>query len=280
MSGENAVATPATQNPAQGSSATPSQSAPPSEELSRLQEINARQAASINGYKPFGERLGKYGITKPEELDQWEPLFKESRERKLSPAAMRALLAEHIGAQQAQEQPQTNSFDPSKIEEMVSKAVSERMRKAAEREHERMEQEELDEIEAMAAEFDKDDEYERDRTKAQLILDSLRARQKYGDDHDLKGQYRPLNKAERDALRKTFSERRTKAEGDRLARAAANAAAQKDKPASTPAGKSAQQGKPEGSGDAGRLMSRRERKESEDNSLRSFMAARGGATAG
>lgn len=280
MTGENEGAAPAVQTPAQGANAPqPSHAAPP-EDYTRLQELTKRQAESINGYKAELSGYGKYGFKKPDELAPFDPLLKFSRERNISPAAMHALIAEHFGGAGRAEPEQANTFDPNKINELVEKGVSERFRKRMERDHEAAEREELDLIESLASELDKDDEWERGRTRAQLILEAIQRRQEYGEDHELKGMRKPLGRSDAETLRKIILEGRSKAEGERLARLG-KAAASPAKPASTVAGKSGEQA-PKGSEQAPKT--RREFVESLNSeataaSIEAFIARQGGSTA-
>lgn len=197
------------------------------------------------GATPLYDRLSKLGISKPEDLDRYAPVFRTLAEKRIDPSGFSRMFSpeadQDLSGGKPADKPKGGGDDD--IEQRVLSKVE---RKFAEREHQSAESRHSQMVEELVKELAPDaDEIDREDVRAVVEWHLEKNRSLYPDEHPLRNDY--LKPYGSDDLKRTaewYKERQAKRAGLKMeAKAKAATAGAKVKP---PAGNSAGQGKPTG----------------------------------
>lgn len=199
-----------------------------------------RWKEQVSGYQPWYEASSKAGFKKPEELSKWGPSIQTLTQRGLTPEALSALFNEN-GVDDTPQTQNQQTLDPEKLR---SEIMSELRREMSQKEYENFVAAEKKGLEALATEIL--DGVEVEDWQKELLIEGIRhralmSRQPYGDDHPLKGTFRPHDEMSLSELRKAIKDKQAASKAAGM-KAIADAAAKA--PSSPSAGKSGAQGNP------------------------------------
>ena len=199
-----------------------------------------RWREQVSGYQPWYESASKAGFKKPEELSKWGPSIQSLTQRGLTPEALTALFNEN-GVDDTQQAQTQQTLDPEKLRTEI---MSELRREMSQKEYENFVAAEKKGLEALATELldgVEVEDWQKDLLIAGIQHRALMSRQPYGEDHPLKGTFRPHDEMSLSEMKKAIAEQKATSKAAKM-KAVGDAAAKA--PSSPAAGKSGGQGNP------------------------------------
>lgn len=193
-----------------------------------------------DGFEPYFKSASEAGFKKPEDLKRWGPSVQTLSQRGLTPEALDALFREQ-GADDAAPQQAQNTLDPQKLRDEI---MADLRREMSQKEYEQFVAAEKKGLESLATALL--DGVEVEDWQKQLLIEgiqhrALMSRQPYGDDHPLKGTFRPHDEMSLSQIRAAIEKQRAESKAAGM-KAIGEAAAKT--PSSPAAGKSGAQGNP------------------------------------
>ena len=172
----------------------------------------ARLKDQVSGLSRYQQTLSKHGLGGEKDFEPWAPVFGKMKELGYS---HRDILEALSGAAPAERESVQNhqSIDPAAIERSIMGKFK----------HENATETERRLMAELVSEVAGKDEYQSDLARAWIADKANSLREKYGDDHPLKGQPMPLEQTRIAELKKAWTDLQAKNKGAQMAAIASGA---------------------------------------------------------